>query len=119
MSFYYDRAGQPMTDDEWHSRFCDDAYCRVAEDHVEGFAISTVWTGIDYSFGFGEPLIFETIIFQCGCASDYQVRYGTEAQALVGHAAAVTHARELGAGATLDAFRGIIAAAVAEHGLKA
>jgi hypothetical protein len=37
---------------------------------------------------------------------------------MAGHRAAVRHAQELGAGAVIAHFHGIIAAAIAEHALR-
>jgi hypothetical protein len=70
----------------------------------ERLEISTVWLGIDHSFGDGgPPLIFETMIF--GRDSDtgktrygderYQMRYATEAGAVAGHAEAVGLAAQM------------------------
>lgn len=54
-----------------------------------GEKLSTVWLGLDHSFGFGPPLIFETMAFGIfGHADNFQQRYSTEAQALRGHARA-------------------------------
>lgn len=50
--------------------------------------MSTVWLGIDHSFGSGPPLIFETMVFSS--KDDFHdldcERYSTETQALAGHA---------------------------------
>ncbi len=35
----------------------------VAQDEIKGLLVSTVFTGIDYSFGSGEKRLFETIVF--------------------------------------------------------
>ena len=50
--------------------------------------VSTVWLGMDHSFGDGPPLIFETMVF--GGELDQECdRYTTEEQAQQGHAAMV------------------------------
>jgi hypothetical protein len=36
---------------------------RVARDEVGPYSVSTVFLGIDHSFGEGPPLIFETMVF--------------------------------------------------------
>lgn len=85
---YYDRDGKPMLSDAFMTKFEDPSYKRVARgeidtggQHVE---VSTVWLGIDHNFGFGAPLIFETMVF--GGAYDQEcVRYHTEKEALAGH----------------------------------
>lgn len=63
---------------------------RVAETTLpNGRWVSTVWLGLDHSFGFrpGRPLIFETMVF--GSQDEMSEldceRYSTEADALVGH----------------------------------
>ena len=66
----------------------DDPYKRhVGDDTVEGIRISTVFLGIDHSFG-GVPILFETMIFG-GVHDDYQERYCTWIEALAGHKRAV------------------------------
>ena len=63
-------------------------YVRVAESITEGWRVSTVWLGIDYSFAeTGPPIIFETMIFAPGhCELDgWQDRYATEEAARAGH----------------------------------
>lgn len=95
MSRYYDRDGSEITIDQWTDRRrSTDEYRRVAFDKVADADISTVWLGLDHSFGFGEgpPLIFETMIFGGPCDQD-QWRYSTEAQAIEGHKAAVKKAK--------------------------
>jgi hypothetical protein len=46
--------------------------------------ISTVFLGLDHSFGHGKPLLFETMIFG-GEHDQYQDRYSTWEEAVVGH----------------------------------
>jgi len=50
--------------------------------------VSTVFLGLDHSFGSGPPLLFETMIFG-GEHDQYQDRYETWDQAEVGHEEAV------------------------------
>ena len=53
--------------------------------------VSTVFLGLDHSFGFGPPLLFETMIFdpsdECGCW-----RYANYREALKGHQHAIKEA---------------------------
>ena len=51
--------------------------------------VSTVFLGMDHSFGGGAPLLFETMIFG-GEHDQYQDRYETWEQAEAGHKKAVT-----------------------------
>jgi hypothetical protein len=53
-----------------------------------GVEVSTIFLGLDYSFGGGEPLLFETMIFG-GDHNRYQRRYATWKQAEAGHQEAI------------------------------
>jgi hypothetical protein len=96
---YYDRAGNPITLDEWAAMATRKAR-RVALTEVGPYVVSTVWLGLDHGFGPGHaPLIFETMVFPgqgwhddtyLAPAFDYQDRYSTEDQARQGHAETVT-----------------------------
>src|SRR3990167_704654 len=57
----------------------------VAQDCIADVRISTVFLGLDHSFGQGEPLLFETMIFG-GSQDQYQRRYSTREAAVSGHA---------------------------------
>lgn len=90
MSKFYDRQGNPMPMMEWARRYetrGDEK--RVAESTLpNGRWVSTVWLGIDHSFGSGPPLIFETMVFESeDDLSELDCeRYSTEAEAVAGHA---------------------------------
>lgn len=56
----------------------------VKSDMVKGVHISTIFLGLDYSFGYGPPLLFETMIFR-GPMDMYQRRYYSWEGALHGH----------------------------------
>jgi len=64
----------------------------IACDVAGGQCISTVFLGMDVAAGFNDRprLLFETLITPAGCIR----RYGTLAEALAGHAAAVELARQ-------------------------
>lgn len=91
----YDRQGAPISMERFTELLSQASnYRRVAETQVGPFWVSTVWLGLDHSFGSGPPLIFETMVF----AGDHDLgdgrerdcrRYTTEAEALEGHAATV------------------------------
>lgn len=53
---------------------------RVASTAKDGVRVSTVFLGLDHSFGYGEPLLFETMIFG-GEHDEYQTRCTTWEQA--------------------------------------
>lgn len=61
---------------------------RLAQDRVGDVNVSTVFLGLDHSFGDGPPLLWETMIFG-GEHDQYQERYSTKAEALAGHAKAL------------------------------
>lgn len=56
----------------------------VAEAYIRGIHISTVFLCIDYSFGDGPPVLFETMAFG-GVLEGTQVRYCTYDEAMKGH----------------------------------
>jgi len=76
---------------EWSAKFNDMDYKRVALDELpNGYRVSTVWLGLDHSFGGATPLIFETMVFPAdGWGDEDCARYSTEAEAIDGHAAMV------------------------------
>jgi hypothetical protein len=55
--------------------------------------VSTVFLGVDHSFGEGPPLIFETLVFG-GPLDQEMERYSTMEQALAGHEAMVERVRD-------------------------
>lgn len=57
---------------------------RIAETIIGGARVSTVFLGIDHSFGNGSPLLFETMIFG-GHLDGYQTRCSTMAEAETMH----------------------------------
>lgn len=71
---------------EWAERF--DTKNRVVKQTTIGeVKISTVFLGLDHSFGEGAPLLFETMIFG-GKEDGYQERYSRWDEAEKGHDAA-------------------------------
>lgn len=67
------------------------------QETIAGYFVSTVFLGIDHSFGAGPPLLWETMIFREGDSLDYQERYSTQAEAREGHQKAVAYAMSLAA----------------------
>jgi hypothetical protein len=62
---------------------------QVAREHVNGADVSTVFLGLDHSFGRNsQPMIFETMVFG-GPLDGEQERCSTWAQAEAMHAAMV------------------------------
>jgi hypothetical protein len=77
------------TDDlmEWAKGF-EKSDRHVGSTLVGDVHISTVFLGLDHSFGDGPPLLFETMIFG-GKHNQKQWRYSTWDEAVAGHEAAV------------------------------
>lgn len=76
---------------EWATLFEDPDYKRVKLTVGAGRRVSTIWLGLDHSFGKNAtPLIFESMLFRevegsDDCGSIDSQRYSTEEQALAGH----------------------------------
>lgn len=94
---YYDRQGKLTTLIELSEKFEDMEYKIVKRTIVGEYTVSTVWLGLDHNLFKGNPLIFETMIFYKDRNSlDYQERYSTEEEALLGHEIAIRHASMVG-----------------------
>jgi len=85
-------AGEPeacpdlITWARWYER----AERRIASNYVGDVLVSTVFLGLDHSFGVERgPILFETMIFG-GPEDGYQERYRTKDEAIVGHAHALS-----------------------------
>lgn len=91
---YYDKQGKEITAEEF-SRLHTPEYATVCRTESNGWLISTVWLGIDHSFGDSTPIIFETMIFRPGADDSpsldevYCSRYSTENEAMDGHVRAM------------------------------
>lgn len=68
--------------------------------HAQRILISTVFLGIDHSFGYGAPLLFETMVFN-GPLEGAQDRYANWDQAKAGHDAMVARVKDALGGADL------------------
>ena len=84
MSRYFGKDGAPLQLMEWARLMEDEEYKRVGSESRGDVLVSTVWLGLDHSFGQGPPIIFETLIFG-GEHDEYTKRYSTEDQAREGH----------------------------------
>lgn len=78
----------------WAEFFEDPKNKRIMITKINNtITISTVFLGLDHSFGFGgPPLWFETMIFG-GVHDGFQVRYSTYREAISGHRIAVNLVR--------------------------
>jgi len=97
--YVLDENGNPLPEPNirrwvnWFSR-CNRS---VALDKFGNATVSTVFLGLDHSFGYGtEPLLYETMIFDHEEFGGYQVRYTTREETLKGHAEAVELVRKEG-----------------------
>lgn len=95
-SLFWDRDGQPISREAWAALRGSAVYHRVAMTSFGDpptVTVSTVWIGIDYSFGQAdEPLIFETMVFG-GSLDQECVRTPTVREANVAHDAYVVLVR--------------------------
>jgi hypothetical protein len=65
-------------------------------DSSKGWKVSTVFLGLDHSFGVGEPLLFETMVFNSNTELDGEpFRYSTLGQAEKGHEEIVAKVKDL------------------------
>jgi len=89
---YYDLDGRPIDMYEWGRLFEDfERRCIASTELPGGCRVSTVWLGIDHSFGTGPPLIFESMVFGPDNNVDLDcIRYSTREQAEAGHSELVT-----------------------------
>lgn len=108
MREFYDIDGKPFESTEDWARAFEDTEKRIlGRDTVNlplrkrEVLVSTVWLGIDHSWGNGPPLIFETMVFgypepllprisarirrKRYYAPEWQWRYSTKEEALEGH----------------------------------
>lgn len=81
---------------QW-GRWFEEADRSVAKDTVGDVRVSTVFLGLDHSFGSGPPLLFETMIFG-GKHDQYQRRYEDWDSAMLGHQEALALAQGSGMG---------------------
>ena len=88
---YYDKNGEKITLENWVKKFEIFDYRRVGMYENCLVKISTVWLGLDHSFGCGKIKIFETMVFSkwTGHGDLYCARYTTLKQAEAGHKIAV------------------------------
>lgn len=75
---------------------------RVDFTKVGDSEVSTVFLGMDHSFGAGQPVLWETMIFG-GAHDSYQERYTSHAAAVAGHQRAVVLANEVATNTRTDA----------------
>ena len=97
-NYILDENKKPIPEDDiptWGKWFEEDtsrgrvALDIIQETHVK---VSTVFLGLDHSFGSGDPILWETMIFG-GVNDGYQDRYSSHEDAVRGHAKALEIAK--------------------------
>ena len=84
---YILKDGVPVPESDllaWAKWLENDDNKRVAVTEVGEARISTVFLGLDHSFGTGAPVLFETMVFG-GELDQHQQRYYTLEEAMIGH----------------------------------
>jgi len=89
MSDMYDKEGKLIDLMVWGKLLEDSDYRIINKTRLKGCTVSTVWLGLDHSFGGDRPLIFETMVFIKDFDEDYCERYTTLEEARDGHERAV------------------------------
>jgi hypothetical protein len=92
---FLDKQGNGISPAEYERLRADVEYWRIGYDETPtGAVLSTVWLGVDYGFGMGSLLLFESAIWSAPDSGDSErgaieivARYPTEAHAVAGHAA--------------------------------
>lgn len=86
-TYVMDENGNPKPEPDllaW-AKWFEKAERQLALDKVGGVRVSTVFLGLDHSFGQdGPPLLYETMVFG-GKLDQEQERYSTRDDALAGH----------------------------------
>lgn len=84
--YILDDAGKPIAEPDlmkW-ARWFEKAPRHLVLTEMNDICVSTVFLGLDHSFGVGPPLLFESMVFAGQRAID-QRRYATVEEAKAGH----------------------------------
>lgn len=92
---FYNRAGEPITAEEWATAMKAPAKTVEFTAVAEVWDVSTAWLGLDHDFvGAGPPRIFETLVVERVTREVVLTRrYSTEIEAIAGHEEIVTELR--------------------------
>lgn len=99
---YYDRAGSPISIDEF-AELSKDLNARdrkhvarttVTDPEGREYDVSTVWLGMDHGWGDGRILIYETMVFGPQPWNKQCWRYSSDEEAGRGHARVVEAIRD-------------------------
>lgn len=85
--YIYDEAGKPVvTDATTMAKWLTNDRRRLAWDEIGSLKVSTVFLGINHQWEEGPPVLWETMVFGLSDdADEIQVRYTSQAAALIGH----------------------------------
>lgn len=84
---YLDRAGHPLTAEQWVEKGGDSEYIQVAVSHRQDVILSTIWIGMgSVNDEPHKPSIFESTVIGGARSGEYRV-YSTEPDAREGHEA--------------------------------
>lgn len=96
-------SGKYVLNDQGEPELCDDVVAWsywfetadrvVKQDDFGGVMVSTVFLGLDHSFGEGPPVLYETLVFG-GKLDDEQERYSTRKEAEQGHERMVSRLKQ-------------------------
>lgn len=94
--YYIECDGQMVPADlmEWGIWFDNSEARRVAITHIDDVNVTTVGVGLNYQFGDGPPLLYETTVFG-GTLDEEQARYTTREEAVKGHEEMVARVRKV------------------------
>lgn len=99
--YVLDDQGVPQPEanlDRW-AKWFESADRVVGKTQLGSVGVSTVFLGLDHSFGSGPPLLYETMVFG-GTLDGEMERYGTRAEALGGHERMVVRVQDAPSGAS-------------------
>lgn len=88
MTNKFNKEGEPIDSMTWLKLLEEKDYKIIRQETLPNKKIvSTIWLGLDHSFGQGEPLIFETMVFKekGNYTEEACQRYSTLKQAQAGH----------------------------------
>ena len=93
--YILDKKGNPVAEpdlEKWEIWFTD-ARRHVAEEKIGDSRISTVFLGLDHSFGGGTPVLWETMVFGGKLDREQDRCSGSREQAEAMHACMVEHVK--------------------------
>jgi hypothetical protein len=95
--YILDTNGEPQPEPDlikW-AQWLETADRRIGWASIGDVRVSTIFLGLDHSFGEGDPLLFETMVFWPGHELDHATeRYATREEALRGHQGMVDRVRQ-------------------------